>query len=58
MTYESDGGFVGDGWYGNVDAYSDCGIDFDGNETMIVVMEVTTMTDDGGGNKDDNDNEF
>ena len=46
MTYVSDGEFVGDDWYGNVDAYCDYGSDFDDddNKTMIMVMAVTTMT--------------
>ena len=45
MTYVSDGEFVGDGWYGSVDAYCDYGSDFDDDDkTMIMVMAVTTMT--------------
>ena len=45
MTYVSDGEFVGDGWYGNVDAYCDHGSDFDDDDkAMIMVMAVTTMT--------------
>ena len=45
MTYVSDGEFVADGWYGNVDAYCDYGSDFDDDDkTMIMVMAVTTMT--------------
>ena len=45
MTYVSDGEFVGDDWYGNVDAYCDYGSDFDDDDkTMIMVMAVTTMT--------------
>ena len=36
----SDGEFVGDGWYGNVDAYFDYGSDVDDDDSKTMIMVI------------------